>query len=126
MSQGQFQMTFTAPSGAVLYEVAGAPTSGFLESRDLEFGSRRAFKFIDAILVELEEVSGAQVQIGYRDDLETPVSWQELVGLSEDALPVYLRLSNKYFKIRVASEDGKTFWRLSALEFFGNKFGESL
>lgn len=126
MTRGQFEMTFESPTGATLLQVAGAPTSAFLESRDLDLGSRRAYKFIDAIIVELEEVTGAEVQIGFRNDLENPLSWLSLTELTEEALPHYLRLSNRYYRIRIASAGGKTFWRLAALEFFGNKFGERL
>lgn len=94
----------------------------WIESKDIELDTRD-HKYIDTFCVELKDSGSttATIKIGYRDRLEDPVEWTEAFPLSDLDNLFWTRLTARFFRVRIEDKAPETIWKLSALEFFGNR-----
>ena len=99
----------------------------WIESKDIELDSR-AHKYIDTFVAELRDAgeTQAKIKIGYRDRLEDPLQWTEWFSMADQDLMHWLRITTRYFRVRIEDAGAKSIWKLSALEFFGQVMGGRL
>lgn len=94
----------------------------WIESKDIELNTRD-HKYIDTFNAELKNSGSttAKIKIGYRDRLEDELQWTEQFPLSDLDNLCWTRITARFFRVRIDDEGPETIWKLSALEFFGNK-----
>jgi hypothetical protein len=99
----------------------------WIESKDIELGSK-AHKYIDTFVAELRDAgeTQAKIKIGYRDRLEDPLQWTDWFSMADQDLMHWLRITTRYFRVRIEDAGAKSIWKLSALEFFGQVMGGRL
>lgn len=99
----------------------------WIESKDIELGSK-AHKYIDTFVAELRDAgeTQARIKIGYRDRLEDPLQWTDWFSMADQDLMHWLRITTRYFRVRIEDAGAKSIWKLSALEFFGQVMGGRL
>lgn len=99
----------------------------WIESKDIELDSK-AHKYIDAFVAELRDAgeTQARIKIGYRDRLEDPLQWTDWFSMADQDLMHWLRITTRYFRVRIEDASVKSIWKLSALEFFGQVMGGRL
>lgn len=99
----------------------------WIESKDIELDSK-AHKYIDTFVAELRDAgeTQARIKIGYRDRLEDPLQWTDWFSMADQDLMHWLRITTRYFRVRIEDADAKSIWKLSALEFFGQVMGGRL
>lgn len=99
----------------------------WIESKDIELDSK-AHKYIDTFVAELRDAgeTQARIKIGYRDRLEDPLQWTDWFSMSDQDLMHWLRITTRYFRVRIEDAGAKSIWKLSALEFFGQVMGGRL
>lgn len=99
----------------------------WIESKDIELDSK-AHKYIDTFVAELRDAgeTQARIKIGYRDRLEDPLQWTDWFSLADQDLMHWLRITTRYFRVRIEDAGAKSIWKLSALEFFGQVMGGRL
>lgn len=112
--------------GNVVSEHSGNPIAASLITKDLDFDSRSAMKYIDAVVAEVtdaEKLDLINVMLGYRDNLSEDVNWQTPQSLEELADVLFTRNTARYHKLQINSNSVGVFWRLGSLEFFGTTHG---
>jgi hypothetical protein len=99
----------------------------WIESKDIELDSK-AHKYIDTFVAELRDAgeTQARIKIGYRDRLEDPLQWTDWFSMADQDLMHWLRITTRYFRVRIEDAGAKSIWKLSALEFFGQVMGGRL
>ena len=99
----------------------------WIESKDIELDSK-AHKYIDTFVAELRDAgeTQARIKIGYRDRLEDPLQWTDWFSMADQDLIHWLRITTRYFRVRIEDAGAKSIWKLSALEFFGQVMGGRL
>lgn len=99
----------------------------WIESKDIELDSK-AHKYIDTFVAELRDAgeTQARIKIGYRDRLEDPLQWTDWFSMADQDLMHWLRITTRYFRVRIEDTGAKSIWKLSALEFFGQVMGGRL
>lgn len=99
----------------------------WIESKDIELDSK-AHKYIDTFVAELRDAgeTQARIKIGYRDRLEDPLQWTDWFSMADQDLMHWLRITTRYFRVRIEDVGAKSIWKLSALEFFGQVMGGRL
>lgn len=99
----------------------------WIESKDIELDSK-AHKYIDTFVAELRDAgeTQARIKIGYRDRLEDPLQWTDWFSMADQDLMHWLRITTRYFRVRIEDASAKNIWKLSALEFFGQVMGGRL
>lgn len=99
----------------------------WIESKDIELDSK-AHKYIDTFVAELRDAgeTRARIKIGYRDRLEDPLQWTDWFSMADQDLMHWLRITTRYFRVRIEDAGAKSIWKLSALEFFGQVMGGRL
>lgn len=99
----------------------------WIESKDIELDSK-ANKYIDTFVAELRDAgeTQARIKIGYRDRLEDPLQWTDWFSMADQDLMHWLRITTRYFRVRIEDAGAKSIWKLSALEFFGQVMGGRL
>lgn len=99
----------------------------WIESKDIELDSK-AHKYIDTFVAELRDAgeTQARIKIGYRDRLEDPLQWTDWFSMADQDLMHWLRITTRYFRVRIEDAGVKSIWKLSALEFFGQVMGGRL
>lgn len=99
----------------------------WIESKDIELDSK-AHKYIDTFVAELRDAgeTQARIKIGYRDRLEDPLQWTDWFSMADQDLMHWLRITTRYFRVRIEDAGAKGIWKLSALEFFGQVMGGRL
>lgn len=99
----------------------------WIESKDIELDSK-AHKYIDTFVAELRDAgeTQARIKIGYRDRLEDPLQWTDWFSMADQDLMHWLRITTRYFRVRIEDASAKSIWKLSALEFFGQVMGGRL
>lgn len=99
----------------------------WIESKDIELDSK-AHKYIDTFVAELQDAgeTQARIKIGYRDRLEDPLQWTDWFSMADQDLMHWLRITTRYFRVRIEDAGAKSIWKLSALEFFGQVMGGRL
>lgn len=99
----------------------------WIESKDIELDSK-AHKYIDTFVAELRDAgeTQARIKIGYRDRLEDPLQWTDWFSMADQDLMHWLRITTRYFRVRIEDVGAKNIWKLSALEFFGQVMGGRL
>jgi hypothetical protein len=112
--------------GDVIRQITGNPIAAFLETKDLDFDRRQFLKYIDVITAEVtdaEQLENVDVNVGYRDTLGGTITWVGPFSLEELAEALFMRITARYVRIRIASDSVGVFWRLAALEVFGRFHG---
>ena len=99
----------------------------WIESKDIELDSK-AHKYIDTFVAELRDAgeTQARIKIGYRDRLEDSLQWTDWFSMADQDLIHWLRITTRYFRVRIEDAGAKSIWKLSALEFFGQVMGGRL
>jgi hypothetical protein len=99
----------------------------WIESKDIELDSK-AHKYIDTFVAELRDAgeTQARIKIGYRDRLEDSLQWTDWFSMADQDLMHWLRITTRYFRVRIEDAGAKSIWKLSALEFFGQVMGGRL
>lgn len=99
----------------------------WIESKDIELDSK-THKYIDTFVAELRDAgeTQARIKIGYRDRLEDPLQWTDWFSMADQDLMHWLRITTRYFRVRIEDAGAKSIWKLSALEFFGQVMGGRL
>lgn len=99
----------------------------WIESKDIELDSK-AHKYIDTFVAELRDAgeTQARIKIGYRDRLEDPLQWTDWFSMADQDPMHWLRITTRYFRVRIEDAGAKSIWKLSALEFFGQVMGGRL
>lgn len=94
----------------------------WIESKDIELDTRD-HKYIDTFNVELKNAGSttAKIKIGVRDRLEDDILWTDWFPMSDLDNICWTRLTGRFFRIRIEDKGPQTIWKLSALEFFGNR-----
>lgn len=115
--------------GDLAYKKGGNPVSFDLVTKDLDMGDRQVLKYVDALLLELQEYKNLNnietAQIENRDNLED-LPQETALDLNRGWEPIFLRLSGRFFKIRLQSEGADVFFRLGFIEMYGNQHGRRL
>ena len=94
----------------------------WIESKDIELNTRD-HKYIDTFNAELKNAGSttAKIKIGVRDRLEDDILWTDWFPMSDLDNICWTRLTGRFFRIRIEDKGPQTIWKLSALEFFGNR-----
>lgn len=94
----------------------------WIESKDIELDTRD-HKYIDTFNAELKNAGSttAKIKLGWRDRLEDEIKWSDWFPMSDIDNICWTRLTGRFFRIRIEDKGPETIWKLSALEFFGNR-----
>lgn len=94
----------------------------WIESKDIELDTRD-HKYIDTFNAELKNAGSttAKIKLGWRDRLEDEIKWSDWFPMSDLDNICWTRLTGRFFRIRIEDKGPETIWKLSALEFFGNR-----
>ena len=94
----------------------------WIESKDIELDTRD-HKYIDTFNAELKNAGSttAKIKLGWRDRLEDEIKWSDWFSMSDLDNICWTRLTGRFFRIRIEDKGPETIWKLSALEFFGNR-----
>lgn len=94
----------------------------WIESKDIELDTRD-HKYIDTFNAELKNAGSttAKIKLGWRDRLEDEIKWSDWFPMSDLDNICWTRFTGRFFRIRIEDKGPETIWKLSALEFFGNR-----
>ena len=123
---GRSSVVIKDSAGDVIDEKSGNPIAAFLETKDMDFDRRQYMKYVDVIVAEVtdaEELEKVDVNVGYRDSLDGDLTWVGPFSLADLAEALFMRITARYIRIRIASDSVGVFWRLAALEVFGRFHG---
>ena len=96
-----------------------------LESKDLDFGTNLYLKTLEKVRVEIdpdqegELVGELALFVGTRDELCDEVIWDGPYEVQKSC-PINLRLTAKYFRVRLEATRNLKQWQISAIDFFGS------
>lgn len=125
MASGAVKIVKKDSSGNVVLTQTGY-SQVLLETTDLHLGHTNMQKYIDAVRLELSEVSEGTtigVEIGHRDKLSEDVVYEDSQEIGAGNDMVYTRITAKYFRIRIALNTNTAYFVWAALEFFGAPAG---
>jgi len=123
---GQTIITIKDSNGAVIDQRTGNTVASFLETKDLDFDRRQFLKYVDVLVAEVTDADQLQkvdVNVGYRDTLDGNIIWVGPYSLADLAEALFMRITSRYIRIRIASDSVGVFWRLAAIEVFGRLHG---
>lgn len=122
---GAAQITVTEDGETVSVRSSTA-IAAFLETKDLDFDRRQFMKYVDVVVAEVtdtEDLDKVVVNVGYKDNLKDDVTWVGPYTLAQLAEALFMRITARYIRMRIASDSVGVFWRLGSLEFFGRFHG---
>ena len=125
-TNGQSNITVKDSNGNVIAEKSGNPIAAFLETKDLDFDRRQFMKYVDVLVAEVddaEKLGLVEVDIGYRNTLDGAINWTGPYSLADLAEALFVRITARYIRLRIASDSVGVFWRLGGMEVFGRLHG---
>lgn len=103
----------------------------YAETKDLDFGHPDKEKYVDRFYFDLtapagKSVTGITVEIGYRDSLDDVITWLDPEAVSLDNPSINIRLTARYFRIRIRDELPLAQWKLARIDVYGRVMGGRL
>lgn len=128
MASGTVELKLYSAAGSLVQTQSGA-ADFFLETADISFGDTERSKHVDAIRMELDGVNNGDevtVELGTRETLEDSVSWTTVTSTIENGLKIYhCFLDAVFFRFKISSTSFVSRFRLSMVQFHGQKSGGS-
>jgi len=100
----------------------------YIRTKDLDFDAPNREKYVDHIIFDLqapEDIPLFKVEVGIRNSLQEadPVVWNSMGYVTLDNPKVDLRLTARFFSLRLTDEAPVAQWNLSNIEFYGKVLG---
>lgn len=105
-------------NGEILSINNGTLDEPTLVTKALDFGSPQTGKFLGYVYFYYR--GPMNVQLGWHNRLNDPVTWGPVHSLTGDNLPVYVNVTARYFRVKIT---GATDWRIGGIDFHGHAGG---
>ncbi len=109
----------------------GEALAAYVETKDLDFGSINAVKFLEAITLEIEGDSTffgeMKLLVKRRDDLMDPLITDETIAVKTMKVQEPIRpQDSRFYRVRFEDDLVRTSWKIAAIELFGGSVAEEL
>lgn len=108
------------------YNRLGAAYTALAETMDFDCGDDSLFKYIDAVTVQLSDLSGTlNIQVGTRPDQDSDITWSAIYPVSTASNPTKINPggSGRYVRLRFYSDTADAQWAVSAFNIFARLGG---
>ena len=126
MANGVIQLELKDEFGATKDLRAGLSNID-LETTDLDLGVPGKEKYIDVLLPLMAEDSnfaGVSLTVGTKDHIGDAIVWGLPETLEAGMQPIYVRLTARYFRLRLQGATNSAFFVWSAIDFYGSVDGD--
>ena len=126
---GEISLKVKNQAGEEVSRSSGGVVSAFLQTKDLDFGSRNQHKYVDAIIAEFLDTKRPElvnITVGYRDSLKEPRSELAPFPLNELEQTMFFRITARYLSFKIQSDSVGVQWRLGAFSVYGTTHGGRL
>ncbi len=109
----------------------GEALAAYVETKDMDFGSINAVKFLEAITLEIEGDSNffdqMQLIVKRRDDMMDPLITDETIAVKTMKVHEPIRPQDSiFYRVRFEDDLVRTAWKIAAIELFGGTVAEEL
>lgn len=134
MGEGVAFIRLERSNGTVLLQssltgLAGGNGLCWVETRDLDFGQPKRWKYVDAIELHIDgasEFQSAQLFYAIKDRIKDEIVWSAGLDLSDVDSPIYIRETARYFRFRISDFQPASRWKLSNISVYGHVVGGDL
>ena len=128
MANADLTITKTDNLGEVVFVSAGLAFAD-VQTTDLDLGAPDNQKYVDVIRLHIKDLRGADdlsVEIGTRDNLTDPIVFSATQFIKEGMDEIFVRLTAKYFTVRLGMINASGFFVWGRLEFYGALAGRRI
>ncbi len=123
---GVFKQPWGASGGTlhahnVGHDAGGAALAAHAQTRPLDLGAPRAWKYLEAVEIQLRRLAGAvTLHIGWQANLDDPVTWDAGTPLGAGFAPVYTSAAGRFLSLRIGSTALGADWAMSGGDIWGD------
>lgn len=123
---GVYQQPWATNAGTIFahnegLDAAGSAMTAFAQTKPMDLGAPRAWKYLEAVEIQLRRLSGtAKLYIGWQANLNDPITWDAGNALSGDFAPIYTSVSGRFLSLRVESSALGADWAMSGGDVWGD------
>lgn len=123
-NSGYVSIQLTRNNGDMVRVPVQTESQVMVETRPLDLGDSRRDKYIDLIVMELEdadEVLQGKLYIKELDRLkdEDSTEYSDPIEVTQFDTPIHVRLQSRFVQLKLVDEFPRVRWKLTAIDFYG-------